>query len=143
MDLLIASTSTNPSSLANEIASSIHIPSTIIRIPKRRLGPLVKGSLGVTAFDISPDQVGRYVVGGSDGQAYVGSLGIGGDTTHEEEEEAAAAAEEEAGLDSVERLARQRMRARLRERDEQKKTPLKGHVGDIRSVKFFPSGQGE
>ena len=133
---MIASTSSSASHLAKQIGSTITLPATIMRIPKKTMGPLVKGSLGVTAFDISPDQMGRYVVGGADGQSHIGSLGVGGESE-------ASESKVEAGIDEIERLARRRMKERERERERQGKTYLKGHVGDVRSAKFFPSGQGE
>jgi hypothetical protein len=142
-DLIIASTSrttalTSSSNLAKELTSTITIPETTIRIPKKTTGSLIKGSLGITAFDISPDRAGRYVAGGADGQAHIGSLGVGGQGETSEGED-----EDELGGDDVERLARRRMRKREKERVAQGKVHLKGHVGDLRSASFFPSGQGE
>ncbi|UZJ54635.1 hypothetical protein CBS101457_003955 [Exobasidium rhododendri] len=102
-DLLVASTSNSSSHLAKQLEIDITIPTTTIRIPQKTIKSLVKGSLGVTAFDISPDLAGRYVVGGADGQAHIGHLGTAG--------------------------------------QEEIKTYLQGHVGDVRSASFFPSGQ--
>jgi hypothetical protein len=136
MDLMVASTSTNFNHQAKDVSANISIPKTIIKIPKKTIGPVVKGSFGVTAFDISPDQAGRYVAGGSDGQVHIGNLGISGDSEESDNDL-------EPDLDDIERLARRRMRKREKERERQSKTYLKGHVGDVRSAQFFPSGQGE
>jgi proteasomal ATPase-associated factor 1 len=133
--LLVASTSSSASHEAKKHNTSISLAPTLVRIPKKTIGPLVKGSFGVTAFDISPDQIGRYVVGGADGQLLVGSLGIGGDNTDEQYDE------QEPDLSDIDRLAQRRMREKQREVDRQKRTPLQGHVGDIRSARFFSSGE--
>ena len=99
----------------------------------------MRGSLGVTAFDISPDNAGRYVAGGADGQAHIGSLGISTANSGQDFGEREA----DAGLDDLERLARQRIARRNREQAKKERTLLEGHVGDIRSARFFPSGEGE
>jgi hypothetical protein len=132
----VASTSSSASHEAKKLSASITVPPTRVRIPRKNTGPLVKGSFGVTAFDISPDQAGRYVAGGADGQLHVGNLGIGGDTEEHE-------VDDDSGLSDIDRLAQRRIRKRQREDDRKKKTALRGHVGDIRSARFFPSGEGE
>lgn len=88
--------------------------------------------MGVTAFDLAGN---RYVAGGSDGQVYIGYIDAGVDTQSEE-------MEREGYANDIERLAQSRIRNREREIRTQSKTQLKGHVGDIRSARFFPSGQG-
>lgn len=135
-DLIVASTSSSASREVKQHNTTISLPPTLVRIPRKSIGPIVKGSFGVTAFDISPDQAGRYVAGGSDGQLHIGSLGIGGEAEDGD-------AEEESGLNDTERLAQRRMKERQREAERRKQTPLRGHVGDIRSARFFPSGEGE
>lgn len=96
----------------------------------------MKGSFGVTAFDISPDQHGRYVVGGADGQLLVGSLGTGGDDADGQQQD-----DQASFLHDIDRLAQRRIRERQGEADRQKRTYLQGHVGDIRSARFFSSGE--
>lgn len=119
--------------MANTIKSSISLPETKIRIPKRTLGPVVKGSIGVSAFDVSEAGNDLYVAGGADGQAHIGRLGTGS--------EARAAGTSTVGSDSIEMIAQRRIQERAEQRSINSKTYLKGHVGDIRSAKFFPSGE--
>ncbi|PWN33357.1 WD40 repeat-like protein [Meira miltonrushii] len=133
LDFSVASTSKNGSLMANTTKASITLPETRIRIPKRTLGPIVKGSIGVSAFDISDAGNDLYVAGGADGQAHIGRLGTGS--------EARPAGTSAVGSDDIETIAQRRMQERAEQRSITSKTYLKGHVGDIRSAKFFPSGE--
>lgn len=119
--------------MANTTKTSITLPETKIRIPKRTLGPVVKGSIGVSAFDISEAGNDLYVAGGADGQAHIGRLGTGS--------EARSTVTSAVGSDDIETIAQRRMQERAEQRSATSKTYLKGHVGDIRSAKFFPSGE--
>lgn len=102
-------------------------------MPKRTIGPIVKGSMGISAFDISEADKDLYVAGGADGQAHIGKLGSGSDNRTVETSVV--------GSDDIEEIAQRRMQERAAQKSASSKTYLKGHVGDIRSAKFFPSGE--
>lgn len=131
------SVSTNASqwrpSNIRERKAFISVPQTRLRVPRRTVGPLVRTSLGVTAFDSSPTDNCLYVVGGSDGQAHIGRLYDSGALNDRNEE---------SSQDSLEALAQSRMQKYASAHQSQSRVYLKGHKGDIRSSKFFPSGEG-
>jgi hypothetical protein len=130
----VATTSQHGGLLANRVYASISLPPTVLRLPKRTKGPLVKGVAGVTAFDVARTPDGHYVAGGEDGQAHIGRLHGG----YKAEIEAD-------GMqgDDIEARAQRRIQLKLAEHAAKTKVTLTGHVGDVRSARFFPSGQGE
>ena len=134
LDLSVATTSQQGGLLANKLYANISLPQIYLRLPQRTKESLATGAAGVTAFDIAQTSEGHYVVGGQDGQAHIGRL-LGGQSFNQD----ASATRS----DDVEARAQRRMQQRLEEQKVNRRIALKGHVGDIRSARFFPSGQGE
>lgn len=99
----------------------------------RRLNvPKIRAPAGIQAFDVSPTN-DLYVAGGNDGELVVGTLpGL------------APAVEEAAivGASDIEQRARHRMAQLAAEHEARQSLNLTGHLGDVRSARFFPSGEG-
>lgn len=97
--------------------------------------PALTSTAGIQAMDLSPTANELYVVGGGDGELLVGTL-PGAVSTQPNDRMDVDGAE-------IEQRAQRRMAQIAAEREAQKTLSLTGHVGDIRSARFFPSGEGE
>lgn len=118
--------------------NSVAIPSTLLRTPRRTLGPLVRGYDGISAFDVAKsesDGVERYIAGSADGDLRIGVLNPAS--------QAAASSSAAAEGESLEQRAERRIQELSQQKERERVTMCKGLVGDIRSVFFFPSGDGE
>ncbi|CAO1624196.1 unnamed protein product [Parajaminaea phylloscopi] len=147
-DLLLETNSTNaaatrPDKLQN--APTLSHP-VRLRLPSRTRSAVLKGnrSLGaqargaggtISAFDVSPDG-SKFVAGGEDGEVVVGELPLPAPPGARSPQPASSAATQ-----SIEARARARMAENEERRRQTASVPLKGHLGDLRSAQFFPSGQ--
>ena len=151
LDLLVSTSvpSSTETRNARSLQPAVRVSPTHVRFPTRTVEKVLPQSstakvndnytaqTAIEAFDVSPTQNALYVAGGSDGALVVGTLADpqadGGADPEEEEALRGSRGQEH----RIEALAAQRMRQRERE----KKIKLAGHVGDIRSARFFPSGE--
>ncbi|KAN0064526.1 hypothetical protein ACQY0O_002154 [Thecaphora frezii] len=142
---------------ARALRPSISLPPTYVRLPKRSVERVLPASKAghinqnftaypnIEAFDVSPTDNGLYVAGGEDGTLVVGSLLDSSDvlavadTLEDEEKEALQGRHGEERR--VEALASLRIKEKEQREKRDRRIHLKGHVGDIRSARFFPSGQ--
>lgn len=149
-----SASSTRPTKLQNQ--PTLAEPVTL-RLPVLSRSALIKGNRSkqalerggggsISGFDVSP-QGSHFIVAGEDGEALLATLpawvaeGKDGEP-HETTATSAVTTTTTTEL-TVEERAQQRMRELQRKKEEQKQVPLKGHLGDLRAAKFFPSGQGE
>lgn len=143
-DWLVSTTSSelNSSTSARTTQSRILYAPTLLRAPRKDFGSIIRGHEGATAFDIASSSANpdleRYVVGGADG-----GLRIGVTELPKVDEYSELVDKDEQQQDEIERLAQRRMREKAREAQKNHVIQCKGHVGDIRSAQFFPSGDGE
>ncbi|PWN51288.1 WD40 repeat-like protein [Violaceomyces palustris] len=163
LDLLVSTAASStlkasPSTPYRKLHAQISIPPTYIRFPKRSIDKVLpsKSHLQtlypnanltyptISAFDISPTDNGFFVAGGEDGFLVVGNMGEPnqGTSASDLSEEQSRALDGELGQERrIEVMAEIRIKERKEISERDKRVYLKGHVGDIRSAKFFPSGQ--
>ncbi|PWN46313.1 WD40 repeat-like protein [Ceraceosorus guamensis] len=140
-DLLVSTTSSelNSSTSARTAQSQVLYAPTLLRAPRKDFGSIIRGHEGATALDVASSTavpgLERYVAGGADGALRIGVL----DVPKEDEtiDESVKGADEQG---EIEKLAQRRIRERARQLQREQVIPCKGHVGDIRSAQFFPSG---
>ncbi len=143
-----AGSSSSPSAAPSQLRSArkrvnrIEAGPTLIRFPKKNIQTPLKTRIGVTAFDVSPSGNGSFAAGGEDGKLFVART-TQGDAIDERGGEASAKDADEDEESRIERIAQERIRRRQAERERDSVLKLTGHVGDIRSLRFFPSGEGE
>ncbi|PWY99882.1 hypothetical protein BCV70DRAFT_200793 [Testicularia cyperi] len=112
----------------------------------------------IEAFDVSPTANGLYVAGGAEGQLFIGCWKPFDEQRVREEYVAGLSdadrlvlqgigpdQQAQAGGEGLEKRLEQEAHLRIAistsRRAAAKKVQLQGHVGDIRSVRFFPSGK--
>lgn len=119
--------------------ATIQAGPTAVRFSKKTIQTPLKTRIGISAFDVSTTGNNLYAAGGEDGKLFVGSTTSGDALEPSNEKGHGADGNED---ERIERLAQARMAQRRREAERDKVLKLNGHVGDIRSVRFFPSGEG-
>ncbi|CAO1623322.1 unnamed protein product [Sympodiomycopsis kandeliae] len=138
-DLTVQTTSAPSSSSLSPITlqNGPTLPPTTLRIPIETRTALLKGRRSeralesggggqISAFDISPD--GQYfIAGGEDGEAVIGQQQLRSRSDSKE--------------DTTSLTIEEKAQRRMQSLQSSRLTPLKGHLGDIRCAKFFPSGQ--
>ncbi|KDN53219.1 hypothetical protein K437DRAFT_271738 [Tilletiaria anomala UBC 951] len=131
---------------ARKRSNQIHAGPTKVRFSRRHIQTCIKTRAGISALDISPISNNLYVVGGDDGALYVGRTNQG-DRCSENvlpQDDSTRAITTGEPLDEgerIEKLAQAKMAARQAQTERERVLPLTGHVGDVRSARFFPSGE--
>ncbi|EPQ29308.1 uncharacterized protein PFL1_03063 [Pseudozyma flocculosa PF-1] len=142
---------------ARVLQPAIALPPTHLRLPKRSIGKVLPASRtgqinqnftaypNIEAFDVSATQNGLFVAGGEEGALVVGNLIDSSemlsvmDSLEDEDKEALQGRHGEEKR--IEALASLKIKEREERSRREKKVYLKGHVGDVRSARFFPSGE--